>query len=78
VSQFALRISDSMNGYAKEMAQADHTSLNQFIVAAVAEKISALNTEEFFRQRAKQVNLVEFDQILAKIPARTPFLGDEL
>jgi predicted HicB family RNase H-like nuclease len=49
MSQFALRISDSLHGYAKEMAQADHTSLNQFIVTAVAEKISALNIEEFFR-----------------------------
>jgi hypothetical protein len=34
------------------MASADGTSLNQFINVAVAEKLSALNTEEFFRSRA--------------------------
>lgn len=78
MSQFALRIPDSLHGYAKAMAQADHTSLNQFIVTAVAEKVSALNIEEFFRQRAKQANLAEFDQILANVPARSPLPGDEL
>ena len=31
------------------LATRDDASLNQFIVTAVAEKISALNTEAFFR-----------------------------
>ena len=78
MSQFALRIPDSLHGYAKEIAQADNTSLNQFIVTAVAEKISALKTEEFFRQRAKQANTTQFDEILANVPLRTPLVGDEL
>lgn len=78
MSQFALRIPDSLHGYAKEVAQADNTSLNQFIVTAVAEKISALKTEEFFRQRAKKANVAQFDEILASVPARVPLAGDEL
>lgn len=78
MSQFALRMPDSLHGYAKEVAHADNTSLNQFIVTAVAEKISALRTEEFFRQRAKQANLTEFDAILAAVPAHPPLAGDEL
>jgi hypothetical protein len=78
MSQFALRLPDSLHGYAKEVARADHTSLNQFIVTAVAEKISALRTEEFFRQRAKQANLADFDAILAAVPAHPPLAGDEL
>ncbi len=78
MSQFALRIPDSLHGYAKEVAMADNTSLNQFIVTAVAEKISALKTEEFFRQRAKKANLTQFDEILAHVSARAPLPGDEL
>ncbi len=78
MSQFALRIPDSLHGYAKEIAQADNISLNQFIVTAVAEKISALKTEEFFRQRAKQANTTQFDEVLANVPLRTPLIGDEL
>ena len=39
MSQFALRLPNSLHGYAKEVAQQDQTSLNQFIVTAVAEKL---------------------------------------
>ena len=48
MSQVALRLPDSLHQYAKQMAARDDASLNQFIVTAVAEKISALNTEAFF------------------------------
>lgn len=78
MSQFALRMPDSLHGYAKEVALADNTSLNQFIVTAVAEKISALKTEEFFKQRAKQANVTQFDALLAAVPATPPLAGDEL
>lgn len=78
MSQFALRMPDSLHGYAKEVAHSVNTSLNQFIVTAVAEKISALRTETFFRERAKKANLADFDAILAAVPARKPVSGDEL
>jgi hypothetical protein len=78
MSQFALRMPDSLYGYAKEVAQADNTSLNQFIVTAVAEKISALKTEEFFRQRAQLANVAQFDALLSAVPAVPPLVGDEL
>ena len=48
MSQYALRIPDSLAGYAKELAREDNVSLNQFIVLALAEKVSALKTETFF------------------------------
>jgi len=44
MSQVALRLPDSLHQYAKQLAARDDTSLNQFIVTAIAEKISALNT----------------------------------
>jgi hypothetical protein len=40
---------------------------NQFIAIAVAEKISALETEKFFAERAKQVYMEEFRAILFRI-----------
>lgn len=49
MSNFALRMPESLHAYAKKLAQQDNTSLNQFIVMAVAEKVSALNTEAFFQ-----------------------------
>lgn len=52
MSQVALGLPDSLHQYAKQLAAQDSASLNQFIVTAVAEKISALNSEAFFQQRA--------------------------
>jgi hypothetical protein len=78
MSQFALRLPNSLHGYAKEVAQQDETSLNQFIVTAVAEKLSAMRTEEFFRERAAKAKPSRLDKILAKVPDTPPLKGDEL
>lgn len=78
MSQFALRIPDSLTAYAKELAREDNVSLNQFIVLALAEKVSALRTETFFRERAERANLEKTLDILDSVK-RTPAIpGDEL
>jgi hypothetical protein len=78
MSQVALRLPDSLHQYAKQLAAQDAASLNQFIVTAVAEKISALNTEAFFKQRAALSSREKFDQVLAKVADRSPVSGDEI
>ena len=78
MTQFALRLPNSLHSYAKELAQQDETSLNQFIVTAVAEKLSALRTEEFFHERAAKADVKRLDKILAKVPDVPPQKGDEL
>lgn len=55
MSKYALRIPDSLAGYAKELAREDNVSLNQFFVVAIAEKVSALKTAAFFQERAARV-----------------------
>lgn len=67
MSQVALRLPDSLHQYAKLLAAQDDASLNQFIVTAVAEKISALNTETFFQERAVLSNRKKFDRVMAKV-----------
>ena len=47
MSNYALRIPDSLFEFAKKCAKEDNVSLNQFIVLALAEKVSALKTAEF-------------------------------
>lgn len=78
MSQVALRLPDSLHQYAKELAAQDDASLNQFIVMAVAEKISALRTETFFQERGALSSRAKFKRVMAKVrdvPARA---GDEL
>lgn len=78
MSQYALRIPDSLAGYAKELARKDNVSLNQFIVMALAEKVSALKTETFFRERAERANPEKARQILDSVKKHPPVPGDEL
>ena len=77
MSQVALRLPDSLHQYAKLLAARDDASLNQFIVTAVAEKISALNTEAFFQERAERSDPQKALAVLAKVRKTTPLAGDE-
>jgi hypothetical protein len=78
MSSFALRLPDSLHAYAKKMAQEDNASLNQFIVMAVAEKVSALNTEDFFKERAIRGSQSRFFEIMDSVPDLPVRAGDEL
>jgi predicted RNase H-like HicB family nuclease len=52
--RFALRLPRSLHRQAAELAELDGTSLNQFIVSTVAEKVGAVN---LYRCLARQVQL---------------------
>ncbi len=54
MSSYALRLPESLKQAAKRIAAADDTTMNQFFVVAIAEKISAMETARFFEQRGSQ------------------------
>lgn len=58
------------------MASQDHVSMNQFIASAVAEKISALATETYLKERAERATQQKFEAALAAVPAQTPDAHD--
>ncbi|MDZ4842447.1 MAG: pilus assembly protein HicB [Hyphomicrobium aestuarii] len=51
-SNYALRLQASLKTQAEALAAAEGTTLNQFINVAVAEKIAALKTLDYLRERA--------------------------
>ena len=51
-SNYALRLPTSLKKAVEAVAREDGTTLNQFIVCAVAEKLSALKTADYFAERA--------------------------
>ena len=53
-------------------AKRDHVSINQFVATAVAEKISALETEDYLAQRAARGSRKSFEAALAQVPDREP------
>jgi len=50
----------------------------QFFVTAIAEKVSALKTEAYFRERQAPGDLAAFAAWLAASLEATPLAGDEL
>ena len=78
MTTLSLRVPDSLHRAIKEMASKDGYSMNQFLLTAAAEKLSALATVDYLRERAEQANLKDFDKLLAMVPYQKPDAGDEL
>ncbi len=78
MSTLSLRLPDSLHQTTKALARQEHASINQFIATAVAEKVSALMTEDYLTARAKRGNKKEFHRILAKVPKAEPEPQDRL
>jgi hypothetical protein len=55
-----------------------NVSLNQFIVVALAEKVSALKTAAFFQERAARADQEKTLSILDSVKKVPPIPGDEL
>ncbi|MGD0959604.1 MAG: YlcI/YnfO family protein [Methylomonas sp.] len=78
MSALSLRLPDSLHRHIKEFAQKEGVSINQFIASAVAEKVSAIATEEYLQARAARADKNAFKEILANVPDRQPLTGDEM
>ena len=78
MSTVSLRLPDSLHNKLRALAQEENISINQLITLAVAEKLSALKTEEYLKERAKRGSRKKFDRVLAKVPDTEPAEGDEL
>ena len=78
-SNFALRLQPSLLDDARRTAEEEGVALNQLINVAVAEKVSAIRAEAFFRERARRANIPEAMEILSRMGrGNPPIKGDEL
>ncbi|WKJ91029.1 toxin-antitoxin system HicB family antitoxin [Methylomonas montana] len=78
MSVLSLRLPNSVHRHIKELASKEGVSINQLIASAVAEKVSAIATEDYLQARAERADKAAFQAILAKVPKRESVLGDEL
>jgi predicted DNA-binding protein len=72
MSTISLRLPDSLHERIRKLAKKDRISINQFAASALAEKISALETEDYLSQRAKRASRAKFDQALSKVSGVEP------
>jgi len=78
-SNVALRLLPSLLDEARRVAKEEGVALNQLINVAVAEKLSALRTEQVLERRAARADRVRTLEALARIGQDNPPLpGDEL
>lgn len=76
MSNYALRLPESLKQAAKRIAAADDTTMNQFFVVAIAEKISAMETAQFFEKRAAKASAGAADAAWGKVGAQSAVPGD--
>lgn len=78
MANYALRVPESLFSYVRQVAEEEQVSMNQFFVTAIAEKVSALKTEAYFRERQTRGDLAAFDDWFAASPEAQPLPGDKL
>jgi len=72
MSALSLRLPNSIHDRARVLSKRDHVSINQFVATAVAEKISAMETESYLTKRAERASRDKFEAALAQVPDREP------
>ncbi|MBA3446954.1 MAG: toxin-antitoxin system HicB family antitoxin [Pseudaminobacter sp.] len=75
---FPLRLPQSLREAAERIAREDGTSINQLVVTALAEKISAMKTAEFFSERKNRADFDAFDRIMNRKGGQKPVPDDAL
>ena len=72
VATFPLRLPVSLKAALEKISERDGTSMNQFLVIAAAEKIAAMETENFFAERKMRANDKAFLRILNRKGGELP------
>jgi hypothetical protein len=75
---YPLRLPLSLKAAVEKLSKRDGTSVNQFVVVAVAEKVAAMATAELFEERRSRADLAAFDRIMARSDGETPRADDVL
>jgi predicted transcriptional regulator len=78
MSALSLRLPQSLHRKLGELAEREGISINQLINSAVAEKMSALMTEDYLNARAARGNRRKFAAALAKVADVEPPPSDGL
>ncbi|MBM3569459.1 MAG: hypothetical protein FJX46_11995 [Alphaproteobacteria bacterium] len=78
MNAYLLRLPPTLKSEAERLARAEGTTLNQFIGLAVAERVSAVRTAAFFRERASPRGIEALDRALLRWSGKPPAVEDRL
>jgi post-segregation antitoxin (ccd killing protein) len=77
-STYPLRLPRSIKAEVERRAKEDGISVNQFIATAVAEKLSAMRTAEFFAERRARADFAAFDRLMHRQVGEPPGPDDQI
>lgn len=77
VATYLLCLPRSLTAGIERVSKPDGTSINQFVALAAAEKLAALDAEDYFRSRAARPDLAAFDCIMFRAGGEPPREGNE-
>jgi hypothetical protein len=72
MTTISLRIPESLHHTVKDLVKREGISMNQFITLALAEKVTAIATEEYLTERAKRGSREKFLAAMSKVPDVEP------
>ncbi|HID64183.1 MAG TPA: toxin-antitoxin system HicB family antitoxin [Anaerolineae bacterium] len=78
MSAISLRLPNYLHAAVRDLAERENVSINQFITLALAEKISALLTEDYLAKRASRGSRNKFERTMAKVADVEPLPHDAL
>jgi len=78
MTALSLRLPQSLHRQLGELAEREGISINQLISSAVAEKMSALMTEDYLNARAARGSRRKFAAVLAKVADVEPETSDRI
>ena len=78
MSTLSLRLPESLHKRIRDLADREGISMNQFITLAVTEKMSALMTVDYLKDRAQRGSRQKFDAVLDRVPDVEPGEHDRL
>ena len=78
MTALTVRLPNSVHQKVRELAKRDEISVNQFIAAAVSEKMASVMTLDYLKQEASKGNRSDVDRFLSLVPNEPPAAGDEM
>lgn len=78
MSTISLRLPESLHKSARELAKKEKISINQLVMLALAEKVSAIGTQDYLEKRAARASEAKFDAAMDKVADVEPPDHDRL
>ena len=78
MSTISLRLPGYLHERVRKLAEEENISINQFITVALAEKVSALLTEDYLKERAKRGSGKRFAKAMSMEASVEPEAHDRL